>query len=255
MRAGMLRTLESAAALYKRGFHEEALDTIENSLAIAPDDGRLWELRGLVLRATGNIPLACDSLEHASLLVPLSSGGQVTLADCLARTGHGSVAVCIAEHILSLANVDWSLLLYLAQVCDNCGRPDLSIAICREVNWQAPDCHQAFYDLGYYLGRHKQPLAEIEAAARQAIALAPSIANYRVGLASLLWQQERRETAFREADVLSLAELHSLKCECCLRRLVKIFWQAHAFAKSSACVERLAQLQRDTKSAGPDCCL
>jgi len=251
----MMRTLESAAALYKRGFHEEALDTIENSLAISPDDGRLWELRGLVLRTTGNIALACDSLEHASLLVPLSSGGQVTLADCLARTGHGSVAICIAEHLLSVANVDWSLLLYLAQVCDNCGRSDLSIEICQEVNRRAPQCHQAFYDLGYYLGRQSRPLAEIEAAARQAIALAPHVANYRVGLASLLWQQGDRRAAFREADVLPIAELNGLKCECCLRRLIKVFWQAHSFAKSSACVERLQELQREAKPAGPECCL
>ncbi|QDU26812.1 hypothetical protein ETAA8_18950 [Anatilimnocola aggregata] len=253
MAAGMTRTLESAAALYRRGFHEEALDAIENSLASSPDDGRLWELRGLVLRATGNIPLACDSLEHASLLVPLSSGGQVTLADCLARTGHGNVAICIAEHIISLANVDWSLLLYLAQVCDQCGRTDLSSELCREVNWRVPTCHQAYYDLGYYLGRERRPLPEIEAAARQAIELAPQVANYRVGLASLLWQQGDAPAAFGEANVLTETELKQLTCECCLRRLVKIYWNASAFAKSSACVERLAELEQSSRQARPDC--
>lgn len=250
-----MRTLESAAALYKRGFYDEALDTLECSLATSANNGRLWELRGLVLRAMGNIPLACDSLEHASLLAPLSAGGQVTLADCLARTGHDTVAICIAEHVLSLANIEWSLLLYLAQVCDRCHRADLSIELCREVNWRAPRCHQAYYDLGYYLGRAKKPLKDVENAARQAIALAPQVANYRVGLASLLWQQGNWEAAHDEANRLTDSELSRLTCECCLRRLVKIFWSAGDYEKSQICVERLAELEGGSHQADPGCCL
>jgi tetratricopeptide (TPR) repeat protein len=250
-----MRTLESAAALYKRGFYDEALDTIECSLASEPHNGRLWELRGLILRALGDIPLATDSLEHASLLAPLSASGQVTLADCLARTGHNSVAICIAEHVLSLKCIEWSLLLYLAQVCDRCGRADLSIELCRAVNQQAPQCHQAYYDLGYYLGRARQPLPEIEAVVRRAIQLAPQVANYRVGLASLWWQQGNAESAYREAETLSDPDLKRLTCECCLRRLVKIFWSAGDYAKSQICVERLDELDGDSHQSDAGCCL
>lgn len=250
-----MRTLESAVALFRRGNYEEALQVLESSLAVDPDSGRLWELRGLILRAQGNIPLACDSLEHASLLRPLSASGQVTLADCLTRTGHASVAICIAEHILRQPTFDWSLLVYLAQVCDHAQRPDLSITLCEWVNRIAPQCHQAHYDRGYYLGRMRRPLPQIESAARQAIELAPDVANYRVGLASLLWQQGDHEQAFHEAIRLSVEQLHELKCECCLRRLVKIFWSASAFARCQACVDRLDELAGGSHSADPRCCL
>ncbi|WP_254508902.1 tetratricopeptide repeat protein [Anatilimnocola floriformis] len=250
-----MRALESAVNLFRGGLYDEALLVLESNMTAEPDCGRLWELRGLVLRAQGNISLACDSLEHATLLRPLSHSGQVTLADCLTRLGRPQVALCIAEHVMTLKSVDCSLLVYLAQVCDSAQRPDLSVKLCERVNERLPQFHPAHYDRGFYLGRLGRPLEEIEAAARQAIAIAPDVANYRVGLASLLWQRGDFDGACCEAAQLSPSQLQQLTCECCLRRLIKIFWSANAFGRCQACVERLEELAGDSHSADPGCCL
>src|SRR6202008_164145 len=149
----------------------EALEAIDESLAAAPDEGRLWELRGLILRARGDLAQACDSLEHASLLGPLSSSGQLTLADCCARLGQRGLALLVGQHLLARGRLDASLLLYLAHIFDRCEQPSVSVEICRLACLRAPGFHQACFDLGYFLGRDGQPADQIEAAARRAIEL------------------------------------------------------------------------------------
>jgi len=238
-----MKALETAAALFKRGFHEEALEAIDEALNATPDEGRQWELRGLILRALGDLPQACDSLEHASLLVPLSTSGQLTLADCCSRIGQRGLALLVGQHLLARGQLDSSLLLYLAHIFDRCDQPGVSVEICRLVCTRSPGFHHSFFDLGYFLGRDGQSPDLIEAAARRAIQLAPEHVKYRVGLAVFLWQHQRPREAFKEVAALTLQQLAALQCSCCLTRLESIYRQGVALEQSLACARRLNALQ------------
>jgi tetratricopeptide (TPR) repeat protein len=239
----MMRVLETAACLFKHGHYEQALETVDESLASFPDSGRLWELRGLILRAIGNLPLACDSLEHAAVLIPLSLSGQLTLADCFSRLGQRGLALLVAQHLLALGQLDWSLSLHLAHVFDRCDQPGVSVEICRLVCKQNPAAHQAFFDLGYFLGRARRPAEQIEAAARHAIRLAPNHANYRVGLSVFLWQQDRSSEALEQVAPLTHEQIGAIRCACCLQKLANIYSYGLAFGQSQACIDRINELE------------
>ncbi len=238
-----MRVLETASSLFKRGFHEEALEVIDEQLGHSPDEGRLWELRGLILRAMGKLALACDSLEHASLLIPLSASGQLTLADCCSRLDQRDLALLVGQHLLARGQLDPSLLLHLAHIFDRCGQPSVSVEICRLACRRDPGFHQAAFDTGYFLGRNGQPAEEIEAAAREAIRIAPHHVNYRVALAVFLWQHERGDEALAEVEFLTLEQLGKLSCACCLGKLVSIYEHGAAEEQCRACAERIGLLE------------
>lgn len=231
-----MESFETAAALYRRGYFEESL---ESAIQNFPECGRSWELRGLVQRSLGEVALACDSLEHASLIVPLSISGQLTLADCFSRLGKNSLALLIAQHLLARGNLDASLLLVLAHIFNRCNQPGTSVEVCRLACRKDPSADQAYFDLGHFLGRAGRPVADVIAAARQAIRLAPTKLTYRVGLASLLWVEKESREAYEQIAKLTGAQIASLSCACCLKKLVNIYWHAEAFAQSQACVDRL----------------
>lgn len=244
-----METFETAAALYRRGYFEESLESLDSAIQLSPECGRSWELKGLVQRSIGEIALACDSLEHASLLVPLSVSGQLTLADCFSRLGKNSLALLIAQHLLARGKLDASLLLVLAHIFNRCNQPGTSVEVCRLASRKDPTADQTYFDLGHFLGRAGRPVSEIIAVAKQAIRLAPQKLTYRVGLASLLWCENQPDEAYEQVAALTSEQIMSLSCGCCLKKLVNIYWHAQAFAQSQACVDRLSDASLSTEGA------
>ncbi|MBW3543233.1 MAG: tetratricopeptide repeat protein [Planctomycetes bacterium] len=69
------RDFESARVLAERALHQD------------PNNGRMWELLGLIHHASGRPDAAQAALESASLFVPLMPAGGLALADCYHALG------------------------------------------------------------------------------------------------------------------------------------------------------------------------
>jgi tetratricopeptide (TPR) repeat protein len=106
--------LEAAAYLYEHGMYEVGLAVAQGALDEDPDNGRLWELCGLIHRVRQEFDQALHALEVASLLVPLRPVGQFALAECYGRAGHHELAQDLYTSLLDWPDVPTELLLPIA---------------------------------------------------------------------------------------------------------------------------------------------
>lgn len=233
---------DAAIALYNEGRYDEALGLARRTLEEYADEGRLWELCGLIHRARREPEPALHALEMASLLVPLGPVGRCVLAECYAHQGKRELARDLYQHLLASPGLPTDLLLQIAAGLDQIGDPVRALKTCRDASRQEPEAAQPYYDMGYYMGRCGYPQHLIEGVARKAIALAPERVNYRIGLASFLMRHAREEDAYDLVRDLTAFQIREVACRCCLDRIVAIFEQAGDWTRAKLCRDRLLQL-------------
>lgn len=233
--------IDAAEKSYIAGrLHQTVLIT-DAALKKYPDEGRIWELKGLAHRALGEAKPAMQALETATLLVPLRPAARCALADCYAYAGHGRLA-----HDMYLALADDSqtppeLWLPIATGFDFVGAPALALSVCRwAIQWD-PDSPQAWHDFGCYLGRCGYAPRLVLNCARRAVSLDPKTGRWRIGLVSLLYQAGHADEAHAAARKLTDLQIADAICPCCLLRVAEVFDAYGDLQRGDACRRRAAK--------------
>jgi hypothetical protein len=178
------------------------------------------------------------ALEEASIRSPLSCLGESALGGCYLATDRPAWARSLFHHVLSRRDVVVRALLGAAAGLDALNEPTLSVEACRRAIQLDSESAQAFFDLSYYLGRCGAPETRIEATARKAIDLAPDNILFRVGLAGFLHSRGRSESAAVLVARLSVEQVQSMKCPCCLGRLIGVLEAVGDEERAAWCRQR-----------------
>ncbi|MDG2383764.1 MAG: hypothetical protein P8N76_18975 [Pirellulaceae bacterium] len=233
-------TLRIGASLFEAGCFDEALHLLHDQLEVDPNEGRLWELYGLVFRATNDCLACLDALERASLYVPLSFLAQCALAECYVNTGRYELARDIYIYLVEQPDLSTALLKRLVAGFDGLGDLPMALRLSREVAKQLPNDAESRYAVAYFMAKLDYPLPAIESEARHAVALAPGNVQYRIGLAGLLEQHGRVLEALEWITDLSVEQIRNLSCKNCLVRLARIFDTAEDESQATICRRMLA---------------
>ena len=106
------------------------------------------------------------------------------------------------------------------------------------------NCAQAFYDQGFYLGRLGKSVDRIVPLVRRAIALAPDVICYRVGLAGLFCINRRYEEAYELISELSNQQIESIECLSCMEKMTRIYERRQDFRRTVIARQRMLQLEK-----------
>ena len=208
-----------------------------------PDDGRAWELTGLVQYAQEEFKDSVASLERAALYVPLRQTASVCIACGYAHLGREELGCELLDELIANQQMPVSLLLQVACFVDSLNHPRLSIRACRAAAQQDPDCSQVYYDLGHYSARCGYPPHVCEALARKAISLDPERIDYRLGLAAALVKRDRVNEAYNLVAELTDDQLRQITCRCCLVRVCSLFEQAGDSRRVGICRQLAARIK------------
>ncbi|MEW4486516.1 hypothetical protein AB1L42_00460 [Thalassoglobus sp. JC818] len=239
----MTGLFEDALKAYEAGEFENSLLLIKEFLRRKKEDGRGWELLGLIQYSRGRIAVSVSAIERATLYVPLRSVTRVCLALGYARVGQEELGRDLLVDLVNEPVLTTELLLQVAAGLDSLGEPGFALQAARTATEKDPDHAQAFYDLGYYVGRCGYPSSVIEALARHAISLEPERACYRIGLAKLLVGQQREDAAYELVRDLSIEQIKQVNCHKCLQRIVELYQSVGDYRRVILCREKLLQLE------------
>lgn len=234
---------ERAKRLYDDWNYAASFQVVKRGLQSYPEAGSLWELKGLSHYACEDWEIAIDSLERASILIPLGPSARVCLGLAYAKQDEVESAKSLLELLIEDEQLPSSLLLQVAVGLDSIDCPHLAMAACRRVSENDPLLPQSFYDLSYYSARCGFPASTTEALARQAIFLDPRNVGYRVGLCGFLIKQSRWHDAHEVIDVLSDNQIDEIDCRCCLERIAELFQSVRDHRRNILCRQRLIQLE------------
>jgi tetratricopeptide (TPR) repeat protein len=246
-----LNHLRRVETLFDHGMLREALRVAEDGLQGQPDDGRLWEMVGLIQHARGEFQTACRAIETASLLVSLNPRSECALAETYLHQGQGELARQLYQHLAEQPKVPTNLLSQIASGLGRLKEVHLALQVCREAARRQPECDAPLFAMAYYMGRLRYPLEVILPVLDRAISLAPECVLYRVSKAMLLERANRPDEAFAAVRVLKLDDLAALRCGRCLARLRDLFSRAGDKQRFEACQKAMAQMRsRDGATQG-----
>ena len=89
-------------ALFLEGRQEEAMEHLQQGLALAPDDPGIHYNLGNALQALGRLPQALEQFEIAVHLAPKDPVDQFTLADALLKSGRADEAIRHLDIVLQI---------------------------------------------------------------------------------------------------------------------------------------------------------
>jgi len=123
------RTVEaylSAADLYlSRGRPADAARYVERAQSVAPENPKVWMIRGNVLQSTGQLPAAIDAFGKALAIEPLYSDARIARLSLLIDTGRQREAAddveFVAKHFPKEPRGNYLKAVYLAQKGDGAG--------------------------------------------------------------------------------------------------------------------------------------
>jgi tetratricopeptide (TPR) repeat protein len=241
--------LHRAKTLFDHGMLREALRVAQAGLDKQPNDGRLWDLVGLIQHARGEFNTACRAIETASLLVPLTPPVQCVLAETYLQSEQGELARLIYEHLAKLSDLPVYLLSKIASGLGRVGEIHLALQVCRRAAGRQPECDAPLFAMAYYMGRLRYPLEVILPVLDRAISLAPDCVLYRVSKAMLLERHGRTAEAVSVVRAVPVAELASLRCGRCLARLCQLFLGAGDTERAAACRQALDEMQPPSQTS------
>jgi Flp pilus assembly protein TadD len=210
-------------SLIEEGRPAEADSLVSAALRSSPDDGILWQLRGLLRRERGELSAARGDLECASALVPLNPAARCALADCYVADQKPGLAELLYQGLADDPTCPTELLPPVAAGLGTVGAFAAALATCRELARREPRRHQAHFGIAFYLRKLGHPVEEVLEPARRAFELAPGSSLYRVTLSALLEHLGRRDEA---RALMQDVDPGSIACSCCLRRVATLFRQA-----------------------------
>lgn len=240
--------LAAQAACNRQDYATAAL-LLQSHLKLRPNDGRGWELWGLVLHYQNDRRQSVAALEHASLLVPLMPAARVCLALNYGKIGRTNLSRELLQELLSDAELAPELLLEAAEGLDEAGAQQLAMQACRLAAQRDPYLARAYFSLGYYSAKCGRPIEVTVSLARRAISLDPEHVVYRIGLASLLMKLERDAEAYQVVKHLSDAQIESVGCACCLERVALLYESSQDYRRAILCRRRLLHLTAQSSTA------
>ena len=237
--------LGHATRLFVEGHLAECLAALEFASEELEDHGRAWQLRGLAEFQLGDINNARRSLEHASILIPLSPLAQCRLAECYLRIRQQEAAAAILIHLAELEMLTEFETVFVAEGLIRVGEFEHGLQYCldgiRRYRGSAEllfTASQVMRRLGY------QPDATIPFASL-AHRLRPAELRYRIAYARLLAAADRRQEA---AELLARIDLEALSCVASLQRLRLLFETLGEHERLDQCAARLEQIHYEVVS-------
>ena len=106
----------------------------------------------------------------------------------------------------------------------------------------------AWYNLGYYIGRCGGYDSEVEEATRRAIALDSQNSRYRVGLAGLLYRHDRMEEAIDLISSFTEEAITAIDCICCLKKVVELYRRADDGFRTLTAIAHLKKLHQQSSA-------
>jgi len=209
--------------LLETGEAAEADALLAAALERAPENGLLWQLRGLLDRRQGKLDDALRALETASMLVPLEPPALCALGDCYLACRKLDLARWIYQELADRPDCPTALLAPLASGLGSVGDFERALAVCQEMIRRDPARHEAHFGVAFYRRRLGQPVRDVLPAVRKAQELEPNSTLYRVTLATLLDHLGETEEAF---ELLRDIDPASIRCCRCLKRAATIFQKA-----------------------------
>lgn len=228
---------------YAQGNLWAALEVVAQTVSQNEEDGRPWELMGLIFRNLVKPKSAVNAFERAALLVPLQPLSQICLAECYGVIGKKSLARDLYLNQAELYANSAELLLFIAAGLEGIDEPHLAMEMCREASSIAPDSGQVVYDMCFYACRCGAPISVIETLAWRAVELEPDNVHFRVGLASLLVRLGLPSKAHWAVNALSPKQISEVSCACCLERIKQLYESVSDTPRSKQCAQRLIDLQ------------
>jgi predicted Zn-dependent protease len=233
-----------ALSLRSQGNPSQALAKLQALAQDFPDDGRLWELIGLVATEAQEGVLALRALERASALVPLTGESQLLLARGYERSGQRDLALDMYRFLAGRCESESFLLEPLASALGRCGDPETALRVCRIAAMRTPHDARPLMGIVHYMRRLKKPVAQVLPAAYRAHQLDPDNAECRITLAWMLHEIGRSEEG---AEILADVACEEFSCIRCLTLMQRIFAHVGDEENASVCRNRLMVLAADVR--------
>jgi tetratricopeptide (TPR) repeat protein len=222
---------------------DEALSLADSALLDSEEDGRVWELKGLIHHARSEFVPAVSALETASLFVVLNPAASVCLGQCYGRIGRNTLSRDLLTPLVEDPRMTSELLLQIATGLDASDDPRLAMKAARKAAERDPFLGQAYYDMGYYSARCGQSPRIVETLARKALSLEPDNLGFQLGLVSFLLKAGRDEEAYDIVSGLTNEQIERVHCRCCLERVVDLFENRGDYRRAILCRQQILQLE------------
>jgi len=243
--------IEDAWRHYRGGRPAEALARLDEAISASPNDGRAWEMRGLLNGQLARFDDSVSDLEAASVLVPLGSASRIRLAVAYVRCGRRQLGRDLLIDEAAASPADCEASLAAASALDEIDDPYAALFTCRGIARRHPHEAEVYFRMGYFAARCGYPAHVTESLARKAIHLNPHEATYRLGLSAVLVRDGRNEEAFALVGPIGREQITAMTCTCCLHRLAALFEKFHDGARRSMCEDRIRRL--DLRGAAANC--
>lgn len=229
-----------AIALQKSGDGAQAMQELHAALATNGDNGRQWELLGLLAYANEDYRLALRAIETANSLVPLGASGQVVLARCYDRFGFRASARAIYGHLAEQRRgLPAELLEPVAAGLGRNGEYELALNVCRLAAERSPENAEPLLAMVQYMRRLRRPVEQVLPVLFRAHHLEPENVECRITLAWLLHEAGRSEEG---AYLLRPVAADDSSCIRCLTLMQCIFESVGDDDGAQACQWRLTAL-------------
>lgn len=237
-------TLQKAIGLFRQGLHYQALERITQLLNSHPDEGKAWELKGLIEDSLCWRNTSICSLETASTLIPISASGQYVLAKNYLEIGKHALAKSIFSILLQRQDLPDQLLPAISSFLGQYpSMTHLALQACRKVIQRDPECAESWFGMACFMGKSHYPQRQIANVLRKVVMLDPENRHYRMALSHILEQSGQIDQAYRIVKEIKIAELNQIPCVGCLQRLINIFSLAEDNTRHEVCLKKLKQLQ------------
>jgi Flp pilus assembly protein TadD len=228
--------LDAALGHFRDGEFDKAVHACRWGLTVYPDDGRLWEVRGLSHWMRGDLASALRALETASVLVPLDPLAQLALAAAYAWADKPDLARTVYRHLAGLPGFPVPLLPRLAAGLGRVGEYAAALLVCEEIVEVRPDYHPAWFGIAFYRRKLGRSVGDAIAPLARAATLAPDEDVYRLNLAGCHAQAGDFPAAYRVAATVDVA---SIRCPNWLRLMLPVFDAAGDAGRRDACRRQL----------------
>lgn len=238
------KSLQKAISLFKQSLHYQSLEELTQLLKVNPENGKAWELKGLIEDAIHWHKSSINSLETATTLIPISASGQYVLAKNYRETGKHSLARSVFSILLQRKDIPETLLpaisSYLGQYPD---LTHLALEACRKAVELDPECAESWFGVAYFMGKMGYPREHVANVLRKVVTIDPEQRHYRIALGNLLEQIGQSQEAYLVVKAIQKSELNEIHCADCLQKLISIFSLAGDDSRHEICLKKLNSLQ------------
>jgi tetratricopeptide (TPR) repeat protein len=211
---------QAAVLAYDTGDFSQAATVAQYGLLASPDDGRLWEIRGLALYELSDVPGATVAVEHASWRVPLSALGQLVLADCYTAADKPELAWTILTFLAEPDRCPQPLLPKVSAGLGRIGAYTLALEVCERLTALRPTYHPAWFGVAFYRQKLNRPAEDLIDPLFAALQLAPDALTYRLSLAGICDDLGWYPMAYRVVKCVSASRV---KCPRMVAKLIRVF--------------------------------